>query len=90
MVEEKTYEITVEYSFKKRGTDTVYKTSEVIEIDTRKADIAPSMTMQVDGGDIDQLYAPARITFDASASSVRNGKIAKFIYDFGEGKNPSE
>ncbi len=40
--------------------------------------------------DLDNLYAPARIRFDGSSSKAKTGGISKFIYDFGEGRAPSE
>ncbi len=90
LLDERRYEITVTYSFKKRWTEQILTASEKIVIEGKKSEIVPKMSIVPENGNIDGMYAPIRITFDASASSVREGKIAKFIYDFGEGKPASE
>ncbi|MCB9804148.1 PKD domain-containing protein [Candidatus Peribacteria bacterium] len=33
-------------------------------------------------------FAPVTLTVDASASNVRSGRIAKYLFDFGENKPP--
>ncbi len=91
-VTEKRYEINIKYLFAKTGSDEEFSADEKIIIEGKKQEIAPSFKMIFPDGqsDVDSLYAPTKITFDGSASSVRSGKISKFIYDFGEGKEPSE
>ncbi len=90
-VEERRYEVTVQYIFVKTGTTEEVSVTEKIVLEGKAKEIMPALSMSSEGqADLDNLYAPARITFDASASRVRSGKIAQFIFDFGEGKPASE
>jgi chitodextrinase len=89
---EKRYVVDVSYAFEKIGgkeSNTIV--NERIIIEWKTPEIVPKMDISPIGqGDIDNLFAPVSITFDASASKVKTGTISQFIYDFGEWKEPSE
>ena len=76
------YLFAVRYEFVsiKDATDIQYLT-ETIVLDSRQQDMIPNMKVTQDSD-----YAPAHIHIDASASSTTSGKIAKFMFDFGESK----
>lgn len=90
-VEEKRYEIVSTYVFVRTGTTEEYKVSEKIILEGKSREIMPALQISSLGNDdLDNLFATVDVKFDASASKVRSGKISQFIYDFGEGKPPSE
>jgi PKD repeat protein len=90
-VEEKRYDVTVNYVFAKTGTDEETTIVEKIILDGKAQEITPKLVMTAEGGaESDSLFAPLNISFDASASRVRSGRIAQFFYDFGEGRGTSE
>lgn len=90
-VEEKRYEITGTYVFVKVGTTSEVRVVERVIIEGKSQEIAPSLQISSLGNDaLDDLFATVDVKFDASASKVRSGKISQFIFDFGEGKPPSE
>lgn len=90
-VEEIRYEILVTYVFVNKITKAETQVSEKIVIEGKSKEIVPSLLISSLGNDsLDNLFATVDVKFDASASKVRSGKISQFIYDFGEGKPPSE
>ena len=83
--------MSAEYVFSKTGTQDETRVTERIVVDGKVQEISPKLVFtQEGGGDSDNLFVPLVLNFDASASRVRSGKIAQFIYDFGEGKAISE
>ena len=91
LIEEKRYEIVVGYIFTRAWLADDFRVNERIVIEGKSKEIAPIMKIStIEGDTIDNLYVPVDVTFDASSSKVRTGKISQFIYDFGEGKEPSE
>lgn len=83
--------MSAEYVFTKTGTSEETRVTERIVVDGKVQEISPKLSFtQEGGGDSDSLFVPLIMNFDASASRVRSGKIAQFIYDFGEGKGSSE
>jgi PKD repeat protein len=90
-VEEKRHDVTVNYIFAKTGTTDEISVVEKIIIDGKSREITPKLIMTAEGGaESDSLFAPLNISFDASASKVRSGRIAQFFYDFGEGRGTAE
>jgi PKD repeat protein len=90
-VEEKRYDVAVNYVFAKTGTTDEILVVEKIILDGKSREITPKLIMTAEGdAQSDSLFAPLNISFDASASRVRAGKIAQFFYDFGEGRGTSE
>jgi PKD repeat protein len=90
-VEEKQYEVYVSYVFVKVGTTEETKATEKIIIEGKSREIVPILEVASDGNNaLDNLYATVDVKFDASGTMVRSGKIAKFVFDFGEGKPLSE
>lgn len=59
--------------------------SEKIIMEGKKKDLRAVLS-----ADQDSDYVPATVRFDGSASTAKQGSIAKFIYDFGAGKSTTE
>lgn len=74
------YNIYFRYTFITNRGEKDILTQKVI-IESNEPAIDPRLSIETSGE-----YAPVTVKFDASASQVRSGQIAKFIYDFGEGK----
>lgn len=90
-VEEKRYEVVATYVFVRNGTNEEVKVTERVILEGKSREIMPALQISSMGNDdLDNLFATVDVKFDASASKVRTGKISQFIYDFGEGKTPSE
>ena len=78
------YNVYFRYHFVTNRGEKDTLTQKVI-IESSEPAIDPQLSIKLSGN-----YAPVTVTFDASASEVRSGNIAKFIYDFGEGRGTSE
>lgn len=79
-----TYEITANYTFsnttgeKKTGSDRV-------KIEIQNRDLIPILDINRSSD-----YLPVTVTVDASASRSKHSEIKKFLFDFGEGREPIE
>ncbi|MCK9272854.1 PKD domain-containing protein [Candidatus Gracilibacteria bacterium] len=81
LIESKKYTITVQYTFESKLKNNTEKLTETIIINGIKKEIDTKLKITSDSS-----YAPTIVHFDGSASEVREGSIAKYTYDFGDGK----
>lgn len=81
IIEEKRYTVQVRYTFTEKEKNITSTLTEKIILEPQKKDIALVLKLTQDSE-----YAPATIHVDGSASIPKEGKIIKFMYDFGEGK----
>lgn len=71
--------IAVRYKFVSKLKNDTQTMDETIQADVTQADLGAMLNFTQDSE-----YAPALVSADASASQVKDGKIAKFIFSFGE------
>lgn len=79
------YTIEWTYNFRKTSTNTIESTRDMVIIDIEKKSLMPRIDIKTSSD-----YVPSIITVDASQSESTNGEIKKFIFDFWEGKTPTE
>lgn len=79
------YTIEWTYNFRKTSTNTIESTKEMVIIDIEKKSLMPRIDIKTSSD-----YVPSIVTVDASQSESTNGEIKKFIFDFWEGKAPTE
>ena len=85
LIEMKRYTFSVRYTFTNSEKNITATLSEKVIFEPEKRDIALTLKLTQDSE-----YAPATIHVDGSASIPKEGKIVKFMYDFGEGRGPIE
>ena len=82
------YTIKAIYTFEKTIATSDAKVriaQETIILDLEKRIINPTFRIQQTSD-----YTPSKVTVDASSSTSKNGKLQKFIFDFGEGRPLAE
>lgn len=83
------YTITGNYTFEKNTKtgreDDIRIVSDEVIIDMERKNINPVLKVSTDS-----LYVPTRVTVDASQSQSEYSDIVKFIFDFGDGRAPTE
>ncbi len=77
--------VSVQYTFYSEKRDDRQTVEETIVIDAEEREIYPRFTIEKTTS-----YVPVLVTVDASASSVSDGAIAKYIVDFGESGRPPQ
>ena len=73
----------VKYLFHNASQDVRSELVEHIVFDGKKKDLAANIVISSPDSKDENFYAPTTVRFDGSASRAKDGKITKFIYDFG-------